>query len=120
MVCSTYTKMYIVTMKTCEAPGYVCSFYRPPHQLTGVADTHTEHNQCHMYISTVVPADAPCYVTHYYRCTPDGLYLAGDLCYFSILSKLFIMSEQGKKICFITQNYDSKNIYSEKTDPSCY
>ena len=87
-------------MKTREAPRYVYSFYRPPHEQTALADTHTEHNQCHMYITTVVPADAPCYVTHYYRCAPDGLYLAGDLCYFCILPKLFIMSQQGKNILY--------------------
>jgi len=81
-----------------------------PHELTAAADTHTEHNQCHMYLSKIVRADAQCYVTQFHIYTPECLSWKEGLYYFCILLKLSFISGRMIKNCFITQDYEAADL----------
>ena len=60
------------------------------HEMTAVADTHTEYNQLpHVHVHSS-PADAHCYVMQCYHHTPKSLSQTGGLYYFSILPMLSI------------------------------
>ena len=73
----TCTKTYILTVKPCDTPKYVCSFYRPSHHTKWLQLLAPSLNitNCDMYMSTALTVDTLCYVTQCYYYIPDVLYL---------------------------------------------
>ena len=92
----TCNMMKILSLKPCDTWKCLSVLQTStPHQLTAVADTHTEHSQLpHIHVNSCTYRCTQCYVTQCQQYTPECLSWTAGLYYFCILPKLSNTSEQ--------------------------